>query len=65
MEPGNKATCVFNLLHNLQRLGPSPPTLGVNNMMVVSWVITPILSPTKYRVVMPVINPASLHTNKL
>ena len=42
----NKATCVYNMLHNLQGLGPSPPTFGANNMMVVLWVITPTLPPT-------------------
>ena len=42
----NKATCVCNLLHNIQGLGPSPLALGANNMMVVPWVITPTLPPT-------------------
>ena len=43
---GNKAKCVFNLLHNLQGSGPSPPTFGTHYMMVVLWVITPTLQPT-------------------
>ena len=43
MRLGNKTTCVFNMLHNLQGLGPSPPTFGANNIIVVSWVITPTL----------------------
>jgi len=47
MGPGNRATCMFNLLHNLQGLGPSPPTLGANNMIVDSRVINPTFPPTK------------------
>ena len=46
MRPENKAICVFNLLHSLQRLGLLHPTFGANNMMMVSWVITPTLPPT-------------------
>jgi hypothetical protein len=38
---------MFNLLHNLQGLGPSPPTLGANNMIVDSRVINPTFPPTK------------------
>ena len=57
MGPGNRVTCVFNLLHNLQGLGVSPPTLGANNMIVDLRVINLIFPPTTFRVVVSVINP--------
>ena len=59
------ATCVFNLLHNLQGSGPSPPTLGANNMTVDLRVINPTFSPTTFRVVMSVINPTYYIRNLL
>jgi hypothetical protein len=57
MGPWNRATCVFNLLHNLQGLAPLPPTPGANNMIVNSRVINPIFPPTIFRVVVSVVNP--------
>ena len=56
MGPENKAACMFKLLHNLQGLGPSPPILGANNMIVDSWVISPTFPPTTFKVVVLVIN---------
>jgi hypothetical protein len=51
------ATCVFNLLHNLQGLGPSPPTLGANDLIVDLRVINPTFPTTTFKVVMSVVNP--------
>jgi hypothetical protein len=57
MESGNKTTYVFNVLHNLQGLRPSPPTLGANNMIVDLQVINPTFQPPTFRMVVSVINP--------
>ena len=57
MGPENRTTYVFNMLYNLQGLGPSPPTLGTNNMIVDSQVINLTFPPTTFRVVVSVINP--------
>jgi hypothetical protein len=51
----NKTTCVFNLLHNLQGLGPSPPTPRTNDMIVDSRVINSTFLPTTFRVVVSVL----------
>ena len=65
MGPENKTTRVFNLLHNLLRLGPSPPTLGANNMMVVPWVINLTFPPTNIQSGHAGNNPTSPVTNEL
>ena len=57
MGPGNRVTCMFNLLYNIQGLGPSPPTLGANNMIVNLRVINSTFPPITFRVVVSVINP--------
>ena len=68
MGPENMATCVFNMLHNLQGLGPSPPTIEADNMKVDSRVINPTFPPTTFKVVVSVINPIyhiwNLQTNQ-
>jgi hypothetical protein len=65
MRPGNRTTYVFNLLHNLQVLGPSPPTLGANNMILDSGVINPTFPTTTFRVVVSVVNPTYYIRNLL
>jgi hypothetical protein len=57
MGPENKTTCVLNMFHNLQGLGPSPPIIGANNMIVDSRIINSTFPSTTFRVVMSMINP--------
>ena len=57
MGVGLRATCRFNMLYNLHKLGPLLPMYGANNIIVDSRVINSTFPPIIFRVVVSDINP--------